>query len=405
MSTPDVLGGLEAPVFQTAAFNYQTAEDMASVFAGRAPGHLYTRLSNPTTLTLERRLADLEGGLGAISTSSGMAAIAAVMTGLLRPGDEVVSASAIFGGTISFFRNVLGRFGVRTTFVPAEDTAAFATAITPATRVLFVETIGNPGMDVPDLTALADLAHNHKIPLVVDSTLTTPALIRPGTFGADLVVHSTSKFLNGHGSSIGGAIVDTGRFNWAASPFADVAALAKRAGRQAFLAHLRTSIARDLGACSAPWTSFLVLQGLETLSARMRLHCENALGLANFLRQRSDVAAVNYPGLPDSPHFERVQRYLGGKGGGLLTLGLGSQKRAFAFINNLRRARLVANLGETRTLVIHPASTIFREYDQADRHRMGVPDDLVRVSVGIEDLSTIVEDFRQALESSHKEPT
>jgi O-acetylhomoserine (thiol)-lyase len=397
---PDLLGTIEAPVFQTAAFTYASAEDMADVFAGRAPGHLYTRLGNPTTLTLERRLAEAEGGVGCIATSSGMAAIAAVMTGLLRPGDEILSASGIFGGTVSLFRNLLGRFGVRTTLANAADSAAFARAISPATRVLFVETIANPGMDVPDLAALADVAHQHGIPLVVDSTVTTPALVRPGDFNADIVVHSTSKFINGQGSAIGGAIVDTGRFDWAHGPFADVATLARKSGRLAFLAHLRATIARDLGGCPAPWTSFLVLQGLDTLAPRMRAHCANALRLAEELQSHPAVRRVNYPGLQSSPYYTRVRRFFGGMGGAILTIELETQKRAFRFINALHSARLAANLGETRTLDIHPASTIFREYDPDDRQRMGVPDDLVRICVGIEDSETIVEDMRQALDGS-----
>ncbi len=398
----DLLGTIEAPVFQTAAFSYASAEAMAEVFGGRAPGHLYTRLSNPTTLALEQRLAQAENAVGCIATSSGMAAIAAVMTGLLRPGDEILSASGIFGGTVSLFRNVLGRFGVGTRLAPASNTAAFAAAVTPATRVLFVETIGNPGMDVPDLAALAAIAHQHGIPLVVDSTVTTPALVRPGDFNADIVVHSTSKFINGHGTAIGGAIIDTGRFDWMHGPFPDISTLAKRAGRLAFLAHLRANIARDLGACPAPWTSFLMLQGLETLPTRMRAHSQNALRLAGALAEHPAIRQVSYPGLPSSPFYPEVQRTFAGQGGAVLTIQLGTQRRAFCFINALKRTRLAANLGEPRTLVIHPASTIFHEYEPAERVQLGAPDDLVRVSVGLDDLPSLLEDFQQALDRSQE---
>lgn len=399
----DTLGTVTAPVVQTAAFVYASAGEMADVFAGRAPGHVYTRLSNPTTIALERRLVEEEAGVGCLATSSGMAALSAVFAGLLRPGDELVSASGIFGGTVSLFRNVLGRFGVRTHFVNATDSEAFRRALTPATRAIFVETIGNPGMEVPDFLAVAEVAHARGVPFVVDSTVTTPALIRPGAFGADVVIHSTSKFINGHGTGIGGAIVDTGRFDWRYGPFPDIAKLAARAGQLSFLAHLRATVARDLGACPAPWTSFLMLQGLDTLAVRMRLHCENAYRLATTLASHPAVRSVSYPGLETSPQLQRVQRYLRGQGGGLLTLRLGSKRRAFAFIDSLAKVRLAANLGETRTLVIHPASTIFHEYDAADRERLGVPDDLVRLSVGIEDFSGLAEDVCQALDRASQE--
>jgi O-acetylhomoserine (thiol)-lyase len=403
VSSAEALGEIEAPIFQTAAFGYASAEEMADVFAGRAPGHVYTRLSNPTTLALERRLTAAEDGIGSLATASGMAAIAATTLGLLRPGDEIVAAKGIFGGAVSFFRNVLGRLNIRAVFVDGADTALVEASVTVRTRAIFVETIGNPGMDVPDLPALGRLARARNIPLIVDSTLTTPELVRPGEHGAALVVHSTSKFINGHGTAIGGAVIDTGRFDWSRGPFEDVAAIARRAGAHAFLAHLRLVIARDLGGCPAPQSSFLMLQGLDTLSLRLKVHCENALALARALTDDPRVAAVGYPGLASSPHFERAQRLFGGRAGAVLTLRLGSLARAFAFINALRSARRVANLGETHTLVIHPASTIFREYQPEDRLSLGVSDDLVRVSVGLEPFPVILADFQQALASAEKE--
>jgi len=400
---PEALGEIEAPIFQTAAFSYATAEEMADVFAGRALGHVYTRLSNPTTLALERRLTAAERGIGALATSSGMAAIAVTALGLLRPGDELLTAKGIFGGSVSFFRNVLGRLNISAIFVDGSDTAQVAAAITAKTRAIFVETIGNPGMDVPDLPALGDLARTHNVPLIVDSTVTTPELVRPGEHGAALVIHSTSKFINGHGTAIGGALVDTGKFDWSRGPFADIAALSRKTGSFAFLAHLRTVIARDLGACPAPGSSFLMLQGLDTLPLRLKTHVENAQALAQALAEDSRAAAVSYPGLPGSPYFERAQRLLGGRAGAILTLRLGNRAKAFAFINALTNVRRVANLGETRTLVIHPASTIFREYTPEDRTSLDVPDDLVRVSVGLEPFPAILADFQQALAVAHKE--
>jgi O-acetylhomoserine (thiol)-lyase len=397
------LTAAETPIHQAASYGYGTTEELADVFAGHAPGHIYTRISGPTTLTLERRLADLEGGVGCIATASGMAAITAVMTGLLRSGDEILSANGIFGGTISLFKNVFGRFGVKTTLVNGGDTEQFRRAINPATRVIFVETISNPGMDVPDLPALAEIARAHRIPLVVDSTLTSPALVRPRDFGADIVVHSTTKYINGHGTAIGGALIDTGRYDWANGLFPDLAAVAKRAGRLAFLSHLRMLIYRDLGGCPTPGNSWLMLQGLETLTGRVRTHCDNALKLAEVLNRHRGVARVDYPGLESSPYFPRVVKLFGGRGGGLLTLRLGTQARAFQFINALKTVRIATNLGETRTLVLHPASTIFHEYSADERARLGVPDDLVRISVGIDEFEKLEQDVLQALDAAGKE--
>jgi O-acetylhomoserine (thiol)-lyase len=278
-----------------------------------------------------------------------------------------------------------------------------ASAVTTKTRAIFVETIGNPSMDVPDLPALGALARERNIPLIVDNTVTTPELVKPGEHGAALVIHSTSKFINGHGTAIGGAIVDTGKFDWSRGPFQDIAVIARKAGAHAFLAHLRTVIARDLGACPAPGSSFLMLNGLDTLPLRLKTHVENARALAGALAKDGRVVAVGYPGLPGSPYFERAQRLFGGRAGAILTLRLGNLPRAFACINALKNVRRVANLGETRTLVIHPASTIFREYSAEDRLTLGVPDDLIRVSVGLEPFSTILTDFQQALTVAHKE--
>lgn len=388
------------PIFESATFAHSSAEGMAEVFEGRAPGHVYTRNGNPTTVALESRLTVLEGGTGCIATSSGMAALATVMLGLLRPGDEILSATGIFGGSISLFRDVLGPFGVRTTLLDAADTDAVQSAVSQATRVIFLETIGNPRMDVPDLAALSQIAHKNGAILVVDSTLTTPVLVRPGDFGADIVIHSTTKFINGHGTSLGGAIIDTGRKDWAAGPFADVVACASKEGPHALLSHLRHYAYRDLGGCPAPWSSHQMLQGLETLSVRMPIHCDNALRLAEVLAQRPDVAWVNYPGLPDSKFHTRVSAQFRGLGGGVLTLGLGNRHRAFRFLNSLNRATLAANLGETRTLVIHPASTIFHDYAPSERILTGVTDDLVRISVGLEPTTEILDDVAHALDAS-----
>ena len=399
----DATGATAVPVSQTTSFAYATAQELADVFAGRAPGYIYTRIANPTTSVLEARLTGLEDGIGCIATASGMAAIASVAVGLLKAGEKIVAAAGIFGGTVSLFKNTLGRFGIETELVDVADSSNFARAIDEKTRLVFIETIGNPRMDVPDIPAVAAMAHEAGIPLVVDNTATTPYLIRPGDHGADIVVHSTSKFINGHGTAIGGAIVDTGNFDWRNGPFDDIAALARRAGNMAFLSHQRNLIYRDLGGCPAPMNSFLMLQGLETLPGRMDKHCENATKLAEFLSAHPSVRRVNYPALADNPFRPRVEAMFGGLAGGLLTLGLGDKATAFAFIDSLRLAKDLANLGDAKTLVIHPASTIFHEFDATQLETMGIAQDMVRVSVGIENIEDIRADFEQALAKATKE--
>ncbi len=390
-------GATAVPVYQTAAFAYPSADGLADVFAGRAPGHVYSRISNPTNHALERRLAELENGVGCLVAASGMAAISAVFLALLRPGDEIVVANGIFGGTVSLIRNLLGGFGIGAKFAHADAPAEFAAAISKHTRLLFVETIANPSLEVPDLRALSQLARQAGIPLVVDATATTPALARGRDLGADIVIHSTTKFINGHGTAIGGAIVDTGSYDWRESPFREVRELARRAGSLAFMAYLRNRVARDLGIVAAPQNSFLMLQGLETLAPRMRLHCANAGRLAEWLRTRPRVARVVYPGLADSPFAAIVQRQFAGCGGAILTFDLADRAAAFACLDRFRLALRATNIGDVRTLVLHPASTIFAEYDEAERVALGAGDATIRVSVGIEDFADLQRDFEQAL--------
>lgn len=393
-------GSTAVPIWQTASYAYKTAQELADVFDGKAPGYIYTRIANPTAAALEARLTQLEDGIGCIATSSGMAAIASTAMALIKAGDEIVTASGIFGGTVSLFENTLARFGVKTVFADASDTANFANAITAKTKLIFVETIGNPRMDVPDIPAIAEIAHKANIPLAVDNTLATPVLFNPGKFGADIVIHSTSKFINGHGTAIGGAIIDTGNYNWRNGIFKDIKKLSAKAGQLAFLSHLRNLIYRDLGGCPAPMNSFLMLQGLETLSARMQIHCQNAHKLAQYLQDQQQIAWVNYPGLIGGAYYDRVKKLFNGKGGGVLTFALGTKERAFKFIDSLKLAKNVANLGDAKTLVIHPASTIFHEFSTAENEKMAVTADMIRVSVGIEDFDDIKADFKQALEKN-----
>jgi len=390
-------GATAVPIWQTVSYAYKTAQEIADAFAGRAPGYIYTRIANPTTTALEGRLTELENGIGCIATSSGMAAIASAVMALTRAGDEIIAAAGIFGGTVSLFENTLSRFGVRTNLVDVADTGNFENALNKKTKLIFIETIGNPRMDVPDVPAIAEIAHKANIPLVVDNTVTTPVVFKPGDFGADIVVHSTSKFINGHGTAIGGAIIDTGDYNWRKGAFDDIKQLSQRVGQLAFMAHLRGIIYRDLGGCPAPINSFLMLQGLETLPCRMAKHSGNARKLAQFLQSHPRVPRVNYPGLADSPFSNMVEKLFGGCGGGLLTLGLGDKQKAFAFIDSLKLAKNLANLGDAKTLVVHPASTIFHEFSEDEKQAMGVTEDMVRVSVGIEDFDDIKADFEQAI--------
>ena len=391
-------GATAIPIYQTVSYAYNTAQKLADTFSGKVPGYIYTRIANPTTSALEARLTELEDGIGCICTSSGMAAIASVIIGLTKTGDEIVSAAGIFGGTVSLFENVLRRFGVKTILVDAADTSNFEKVINNKTKLVFVETIGNPRMDVPDISAISELTRKVHIPLIVDNTVTTPVLFRPVRFGADIVVHSTSKFINGHGTAIGGAIIDTGNYNWRKCPFDDIRRLSDRAGQLAFLSHLRNLIYRDLGGCPAPMNSFLMLQGLETLPGRMLRHCENARKLAGFLQDHQKISWVNYPGLANNRFHARTKVFFGGYGGGLLTFGLGDKQKAFGFIDSLRLANNLANLGDAKTLVLHPASTIFHEFSPEKQKRMGVTEDMVRVSAGIEDFEDIKTDFEQAID-------
>jgi len=398
-----VTGATAAPIYQTVSYAHGTAQELADVFGGISPGYIYTRIANPTTTVLEARLAELEDGIGAIATSSGMAAIASVVMGLVRAGDKIVAAAGIFGGTVSLFEKTLGGFGVETVLVDAAETANFAAAIDNRTKLIFVETIGNPRMDVPDVPGIAAVAHKAGIPLIVDNTLATPVLVKPGEHGADVVVHSTSKFINGHGTAIGGAIIDTGNYDWKNGAFEDIKQLSRQAGNMAFLEHLRNLIYRDLGGCPAPMNSFLMLQGLETLPGRMDKHCRNALKLAEFLSEHPNVSWVNYPALKGNEFRGRVNKFFGGRGGGLLTFGLGDKATAYKCIDSLKLAKNLANLGDVKTLVIHPASTIFHEFSIAEQNKMGVTEDMVRVSVGIENLEDIEADFRQAIATAIEE--
>jgi len=398
-TSPGPFGATKAPIVQASAFAYDSAEELEDVFKGRAIGQVYTRIGNPTLESLEKRLTVVEDGIATIVTASGMAAITTAVMAIVRNGDEILSSSSLFGGTYSLFRDTLSNYGITARFVDPTDLGALEASVTAATRLIFVETIGNPKMDVPDIAAFAQIARRHGIPLMVDATVSTPYLVRVKELGADLIIHSTSKFINGTANSIGGAIVDCGSFNWQSEKFPHFATFYKKYRNFAFTARTRKLVHKDFGACAAPLNSFLLGEGLETLALRMERHCSNAMRLAQYLAAHEKVSWVNYPGLPDSPFFEVATRQFKGRYGGVLTFGLADKASAFRLINGLRLAKNLANIGDTKTLVIHPASTICADYDAEVKALMGVSEELVRVSVGIEDIDDILEDFAAALEA------
>lgn len=394
----DVSGAATAvPIVQSSAFAYQSAESLENVFAGREAGFVYTRLGNPTLMALERRMAVLEGGIGSVACSSGMAAVNTVAAALTGAGDEIVSSSSVFGGTYSLFSRVLKRQGVKTSFVNATDPDAYKAAITDKTKMIFVETIGNPRMDVPGIRGIADVAHEAGVALVVDNTLTTPVMLRPAELGASIVVHSLSKYVNGHGNTIGGVIVDAGTMDWSNGRYAHIDETMGRAGQMALLAYLRTQVHRDMGCCLAPFNAFLLLMGVESLAVRIERQCFNAAAAAARLGDLVDAGAIRYPGLEEHPDHETARDQFGGLFGGLLTFRAGSRDRAFAFINKLKCIRNLVNLGDARTLAVHPASTFCRDLSDEERLAMGVTDDLVRLSFGLEHIDDIWNDLEQAL--------
>jgi O-acetylhomoserine (thiol)-lyase len=392
-------GATTVPIVQSSSFAHATAEELEDIFRGRQVGQVYTRIGNPTTESLERRLALLEGGIAAIATASGMAAITTAVLTIVRGGDEILASSSLFGGTFSLFRDTLANYGIATRFVDPTDAPLLRSSITEKTRLIFVETIGNPKMDVPDISIIAGIAHEAGVPLMIDATVTTPYLAQGKALGADIVIHSTSKFINGTGSAIGGAIVDCGSFNWQSPKFPHFEPFVKKYRGFAFTARARKLIHKDFGACAAPMNSFILSEGIETLALRMERHCTNAAQLAQYLGGHATVRWVNYPGLADSPYHETATRQYGGRYGGVLTFGLPDKAAAFRFINALRLAKNLANIGDAKTLVIHPASTICSDYGPEEKALMGVTEELVRVSVGIEAIEDIIADFARALEN------
>lgn len=383
------------PVYQTSAFQQESAERLEGIFHNTQPGYCYTRVGNPTVSSFEHRMAAVEGGVGALACASGMAATFNAIMGLCQAGDELVASSCLYGGTIELFED-LERMGVTVRRVNEVTPAELEGAVTDRTRLVFAETISNPRLGVLDVPAIAAWCHERRLPLVVDNTVASPYLCRPLELGADIVVESTSKYVNGGGNAISGIIVDSGRFSWDAERYPALAKWRKM-GPFALLARLRNGLWRDTGACLAPWTAFLNCVGLETLDVRMERACDNALKLATWLRDSGLVSEVGYPGLPDASDHELAARQFGGRYGALMTFRAGSRERAFKFVNSVRYAYRASNIGDVKTLVLHPDSTIFADNTPDERMLAGVFEDSIRVSVGIEDAGDLIDDFRQAL--------
>jgi O-acetylhomoserine (thiol)-lyase len=410
---PDPATGARAmPIYQTTSYIFESVDHAAALFNLQQYGNIYSRIMNPTTAAFEERIASLEGGVGAVAAASGHAAQFLVMTTLLRPGDQIISSRTLYGGTYTQFDVTLRRWGIDTVFVDASDPENFRRALTPRTRLLYGETIGNPRLDVLDIAAVAEIAREARVPLVIDNTFATPALCRPLEHGANIVVESATKYIGGHGTSIGGVIVDAGDFDWDNGLFPHVVEPSaayhgirffETFGQFAFLAKTRTEGLRDQGPTLGPLNSFLFSQGLETLSLRMARHSSNALAVARYLEDHPAVTWVSYPGLPSSPFHALAARYLPQGQGGILAFGIdGGLEAGRAFIEGLRLISHLANVGDAKSLVIHPASTTHSQLSAEDRQAAGIGDDLVRLSVGLEDVDDIVHDLDRAFGGARK---
>jgi O-acetylhomoserine (thiol)-lyase len=421
--TPDPATGARAvPIYQTTSYLFQDADHAGRLFALQEFGNIYTRIMNPTTDVLEKRVAALEGGAAALATASGQAAETLVITTLAAAGDEIISTTSLYGGTYNLFHYTLPRLGITVKFVDADDFDGLRAAINEKTRAVYTETLGNPKLDIADIAKLAEIAHQNKLPLVIDNTSATPALVRPIEWGADIVVNSATKFLGGHGTSIGGVIVDAGKFDWAASgrfkeftvpdPSYHGLSYTQAFGPLAFILKARVQGLRDTGAALSPFNAFLILQGVETLHLRMERHSQNALAVARHLAQHPGVEWVNYPGLDSSPYYARALKYLPAGQGALVTFGIkagnaqagksgGGYEAGKKFIDTLKLFSLLANIGDAKSLVIHPASTTHQQLSVDEQASTGVTPELVRLSVGIEDIRDILADIDQAIEAAN----
>jgi O-acetylhomoserine (thiol)-lyase len=407
---PDpVTGSRAVPIYQTASYCFKSTEHAANLFGLKEFGNIYTRLMNPTTDVFEKRIAALEGGVGALAVASGSSAITLAILNIAQNGDEIVSADNLYGGTYNLFHYTLPKFGIKVNFVKSSDLAGFEKAITPKTKAVYAESIGNPKLDVADIEALSRIAHKYGLPLILDNT-STPYLLKPFDHGVDIIVYSATKFIGGHGTSLGGVIVDSGKFDWTNGKFPLIAdpdpsyhginfvEALKPIGNIAYIIKARVVLLRDLGPAVSPFNAFLFLQGLETLHLRMPRHAENALGVAKYLKKHPKVAWVNYPGLEDSPEKERVKKYFPIGAGAIIGFGIkGGAEAGSKFINSLQLISHLANIGDAKTLAIHPATTTHQQLSTEEQLATGVTPDFIRLSVGIENVQDIIADIEQAL--------
>ena len=412
--TPDAETGSRAvPIYQTTSYMFESTDHAASLYNLEQPGHIYSRLSNPTVAVLEERMAALEGGVGAVATASGMAAIFLAIATLMDKGGHIVSSGSVYGGTHNLFSYTLPRFGIETTFVNPRDPDGFKAAIRPETRLVFGETLGNPGIEVMNLPVIAEIAHEAGVPLMIDSTFTTPYLMNPFKFGADIVMHSLTKFCGGHGIAIAGCIVDSGAFDWEASgkfptltePYDGYAGIdfAEEFGPQALCMRMRAEGMKDFGACLSPMNAFHILQGLETLPLRMTRHVENAIKVAAFLDAVDEVESVNHPSIPSHPDHALAQQLIPKGAGAILSFRIkGGREAGRRFIERVELASHLANVGDAKTLVIHPGSTTHQQMSAEALEAAGIGENLIRVSVGIEDAGDIIADFKTALRASQR---
>ena len=397
------------PIYQTTSFVFEDTQEGADLFALQKAGNIYTRITNPTTSAFEERIAALEGGVGALATASGMAALTYTILGLAHAGDHVVAASTIYGGTFNLLKETLPRYGITTTFVDIDNLEEVEAAIKDNTKLVLIETLGNPVINIPDIEKIAEIAHKHQIPLVSDNTFATPYLINVFSHGVDIAVHSATKFIGGHGTTIGGVIVDSGKFDWAASgkfpqlveedPSYHNISYTRDVGAAAFIVAARVQLLRDMGAALSPFNSFLLLQGLETLSLRVERHVKNAEKIVDFLVNHPKVEKVNYPKLPESPYHALAEKYLPKGVGSIFTFHVkGGEAEARKVIDNLEIFSNLANVADAKSLVVHPATTTHAQLSDSDLEAAGVTKNQIRLSIGLENVDDLVEDLRLALE-------
>ncbi len=410
---PEAATGARAvPIYQTTSYQFRDTDHAANLFALKEFGNIYTRLMNPTTDVLEKRIALMDGGIGALAVASGQSAITLALLNIAQAGDEIVSTDNLYGGTYNLFRHTFARFGIKVHLVPSNDLSAIEQVINDRTKAVYTESVGNPKLDVSDLEGISAIAHRHGIPFVLDNTV-TPYTLRPFDHGVDIIVYSATKFIGGHGTSLGGLIVDSGRFDWTNGKFplifgpdpsyhdVDFVEYLAPLGNLAYIVKARVTLLRDLGPALSPFNAFLLLQGLETLHLRIPRHGENALAVAEFLEQHSLVGWVNYPGLTSSPEKARVGKYLKQGAGAIIGFGIkGGLEAGKKFIEALKLVSHLANVGDAKTLAIHPATTTHQQLSAEEQRATGVTDDFIRLSIGLEHIEDILEDIRQALEKA-----